>query len=328
MNGLRKLGTILIISAIATLLCFAGCSSDSSEASSNQASSPTEPEIETFEIGETAKTDQVEFTMDEVEFTDNLGLDSTTWLKPDNNGSFVAGDGKTFIWFSFTVKNLSKTDMSGYDVCNVTAEFGDGYIYDGAVYSDCPKWSTDKAISSLNVGLQSMRPLEERKYCGFIKVVNVVREHRDTPLLLKAKLPSSEGDVDVTYTNSVPEGVVTDAEAKEISDTLNGAVKELAFAKKYAGNVNGKGSRKFADSAIDRLRNSTEGIDMNYASMNLPETAAALPSINEKITTVVDLLIDMGNTNSDENVAAIRETATEAISQIEALLGGELKAFN
>lgn len=287
-----------------------------------------EPEMPVLEIGQIAKTDMVEFTMTDCKFTDRVGLDSSNWLMPNSgSGGLSAGDGKVFVWFSFSAKNLDKETLSGYDVCNVYVDYNDGYIYDDATYSWGYNWSTSSTISK-NVGLVTIDPLDTKAYYGYIKCVDAVKTDREAPLLLVVTLPSTDGDVRVAYRYAAPEGADTSEAALNVSKALNNAVEELSFVEKYAGNVNGKGSRKFADSKIESVQTSLSGIDMNYVMENLPVTAELLPRIQERIDLVCELLVDMGETNSDENVDLIKQTAREAIDMINELLASELAAFN
>jgi len=290
-----------------------------------------EPEVpaerQVLKIGETAKTDLVEFTMKECKFTDKVGLESSCWLMPHKAaGGLSAGDGKVYVWYSFEVKNIGKEKVSGYDVCNVEVDYNDGYRYKDSVFSWGYNWSTASWLSK-NVGLASIEPLGTQEYYGFTKCVDAVKTGRDAQLLLIATLPSTEGEMEVAFAYTA-EGTDTSESALAISDAFNTAIEELSFVAQYAGNTNNQGSRKFADTKIESVKNSLNGIDVAYINENLPETAGQLPKIQENIVKVCDLLVEMGRTNSDKDVNTIKQTARDTMALLEKLLETELSAFN
>ena len=290
---------------------------------------PEEATVHYLEVGETAKTDTVQFTMDKIQFTDKVGLDSDCWLKPTNKlgGIISAGDGKVYVWFSFTAKNLSKEEISGYDVCNIVVDYNDGYIYDGGVFSSGYNSSTSSYISK-NVGLYTLDPLEEDEYYGYILCIDEVRSNREAPLLLTVTLPSSNGDVKFSYNYTASAAADTSEDAKACSDAFHVALDQLSFISQYAGNVNNDGSRKFADSFIESTQNSLSGLKTEYIESNCPETAEALPTIRENIDSICDMLIEMGNTNSTENIETIKSMAKDTMDDINTLLSIEFSAFN
>lgn len=274
-------------------------------------------------IGETASTDIVELTLNTVQYTNTVSLDHDNWLKPCYGGGLSAGDNKVYIWFEFTVKNLSKQDLSGYDVCTATIDYNDGYIYDGATYTSMAGWSTSQTISN-NVGLTNMSPLETENYYGFISCVSEVRTNQDAPLSIVFSLP---GDMGVEKFAFDIERSATDADNgvdSEMIDTilacLDSAVDDFDFVRKYAGNVNNKGSRKFADSFVDGLRHSLDDIDLSAIADTLPEAYESLLAIQEHIDSVCDYLVDMGKTNSDANVQKMKDISAESIVLIEKLV--------
>lgn len=280
-----------------------------------------------LEIGETAETDIVEFTLDTIRFADKVSLDYGEWLKPVNgSGGLSAGDGNVFVWFSFTAKNLSKEDLSGYDVCTAEIDYNNGYTYGDGIYTDLAGWSTDSMISK-NVGLTSMKPLGEAEYYGFIRCVSDVKTDRESPLLLIVTLPSTSGEKQFAYNYAVPEGSDTGKEALAISEAFNNAIDELTFVEKYAGNTNKSGSRKFADSKIESIQGALANIDIDYINENFPMTAERLPEIQSNIEQICDMLIDMGKTNSGKDVDTMKSMSRDTISIIEELLSTEFSAF-
>lgn len=98
----------------------------------------------------------------------------------------------------------------------------------------------------------------------------------------------------------------------------------LEFIEKYAGNVNGSGSRKVADSMIDSIRYSLSGLDEALIREYLPLTGKKLDSLQEDIDELCDLLVDMGKTNSDKNVSKIKRIAGNIVDDMEDLIDDEL----
>lgn len=313
------LGLIMVMSMVA-------CGKKEEVATTEVAT--TEEQITMLSVGETAKTDVVEVVLNEVQFADVLGLDADNWLQPTRGGGTLgAPSGEVFVWFSFTAKNISKEEISGYDVANVVVDYNDGYMFEGATYSDMPKWSTSGSISD-NVGLKTISPLTESVIWGYISCAQDVRENREQPLLLTFTLPSSEGVKKFAYTYEITEGADTSEKALEISDKMTVAIQELTFVSKYAGNTNKSGSMAFADSKIEALQTSLDGLDMDYINANCPETAKAIGGIQANIDSICQMLIEMGNTNSDKDVETIKSLATETVTQLETLISTEFSAFN
>lgn len=152
-----------------------------------------------FKIGDTVETDFAQFTLNEVRFSNLIGLKSDNWLMPINDkGGLSSGDGKIFVWYSFTVKNLEKQSVDSSDFCNIYVDYNDGYIYDDSTYTWQYGWSTSPGISE-NVGMPIMEPLEEYDFWGYTKCVEDVQLNQEFPLLLVVTLPGENGDVQFTY---------------------------------------------------------------------------------------------------------------------------------
>ena len=113
-------------------------------------------------------------------------------------------------------------------------------------------------------------------------------------------------------------------EATKLISALNFARDKLEFIAKYAGNVNGKGSRKFADSFINDMLTTFDGIDMDLIGKGMPELAESVNEIETNYYTIVTLLIDMGDRNSPENVPTIKAMALETIDMIDELIASQL----
>lgn len=279
-----------------------------------------EPEID-FNVA----TDVVEFSLTDLQFTHAVSLDHSTWLYPaTSGGTFGAGDGKDYLWMSFTVKNISKEKISGYDVANISVDYDDGYVFDETVYSNIEGYCTRPSISS--EGLAKIDMLSTSDFVAFVKVPEEVREHKEK-VVLNVVLPTSTGDETFTYALTVDENAVQGEDAKALVDCLGVASHDLTFTQKYAGNDNGKGSLKFADSMVEELQNSLSDVDLDALEAAAPGLKTKVESLQGNIDTVCSLLIDMGNTNSNANVPTIKSTCETALGQIQDLMDNELSAY-
>ena len=99
----------------------------------------------------------------------------------------------------------------------------------------------------------------------------------------------------------------------------NSIVWNLEFVAKYAGNVNGNGSRKFADSFMDDLESAYKDIDVALIAEGFPELAERIGVIMANHEMVIDLLNEMGRTNSTSNVTTMKTLSIETVQLIDAL---------
>ena len=99
----------------------------------------------------------------------------------------------------------------------------------------------------------------------------------------------------------------------------NSIVWNLEFVAKYAGNVNGNGSRKFADSFMDDLESAYKDIDVALIAEGFPELAERIGVIMANLEMVIDLLNEMGRTNSTSNVTTMKTLSIETVQLIDAL---------
>ena len=136
------------------------------------------------------------------------------------------------------------------------------------------------------------------------------------------------GFVDIVADDYYKQNTNNNDKSKVVYDGLYIAKEKFEFVSKYAGNVNGAGSRKFADEFITELRNALANVDIDYINSNLPQTAAVLQTIQNNITTVADMLVDMGNTNSDANVPQMKQLSKDTIALIDQLFDSELSAYD
>ena len=116
-----------------------------------------------------------------------------------------------------------------------------------------------------------------------------------------------------------------EAEAKKVIAAFNEAEDLLDFVQKYAGNVNGNGSMKFADSFLEDIKTCFDEIDMDAFAAGFPDAAGPLGEIIANCDTVHSLLVEMGNSNSDRNVGRMKELCASTIALMANLKHGELR---
>ena len=308
---------------MAILVIMTGCSSGSTEQNSEGKAA-----VQVFAIGDTVKTDQVEFTLNEVKIANKVGLDADNWLEPTNSGGcLAAGDGNVFVWLKFRVKNLSKDDMNGESTFDIRIDYNNGYTYDDGTYTWGYNWSTNPSISK-NVGLPILKPLDEGDYYGYIKCADEIRDNREAPLQIILSLPSEEGTKEYAYDYSVDDTASTGEAVLALSNTLNHLAGNMDFVSKYAGNANNDGSVKFADSFIEELDEDIAAIEGFEPDDGLESAVDKIASVKENAQKVRDLLVDMGEANSTQNVDLIKSTALETLDQINSILSNELSAYN
>lgn len=295
----------------------------------------TESQLEVFSVGETITTDMVEFTLDEVRFADKVGLDSDTWLRPIvTGGGMVPSEGKVFVWFQMTVKNISTADISGYDVCNAVVtygNYGNEYRFENGVYTTDGwyRWSTESSISS-NVGLTTMTPLDTQTYIGYIQCAEDVRSNREGDLFVEVTLPSGTGSVSYRYVYNAPEGTDISGDAAAVSTALRGILEEFDFIATYGQNLDAGGGsyQGMSDDLMNRAEEALNSIDETFVNDNLPETAAIIPVIRENISTIRnydDQMTASGRATYVEEVVSLANTTVSLINQV---LDTELSAFN
>lgn len=287
-------------------------------------------ERQVYEVGDTFETDMVRVTINQFCFADLLSLDNNnTWLHPSyGHGGYAPGEGKVFAWLSFDVENTSTQKLSYTDVCRMVVVYNEDYVFDDVVFA-CGSIHNSSSASYISSGGMAILDLfDTENYFGFAKCADVVKYDLESPLYAILTFPSTTGDVEIQVNYSRDESADTSEEARQISDILNDAMDDLEFVKKYAGNVNNNGSRKFADSFIQRMRSYVTDINMDYVNGHLPASAAALPDILQNITAICDMLEEMGVTNSDKDVPTMKSMADSTMKDIQALLGEDYSAFN
>ena len=271
-----------------------------------------------YQIGDSVSTDMVEFTLNECLSTEVVSLEKENWLRPGyEGGTLSAGDNQEFVFFDSTIKNMSPNRTTATDLADVSVRYLDKYNYEDVTYSDEVGWSSDSALSK-KVGMRYIEPLTTVDVIGFIKCA---KELRDNPndVVLVVKLASENGEEEYHFhINYDGFTLSTDASAETsaLLDAMDIAESKFEFVEEYAGGTNGKGSRKFADSFIEEMETSLEGISVSTATEQIPNLDTAVKALNEKVKSVVGLLVDMGVTNSDSNVPQMKEISNSAIQDI------------
>ena len=92
-------------------------------------------------------------------------------------------------------------------------------------------------------------------------------------------------------------------------EDFNTLEKRFAFCRKYAGNVNGLGSMKFADSFIDELNSCLE-ISKDDLTSSFSEYYEKINKIRDIRDSVVSNLENMGRTNSYYYAAKVKYDAS------------------
>lgn len=109
-----------------------------------------EETISTIQIGDTIKTDTVEITINNIEFSYDV--------LPDDTSSFYthypADSGNVYIHIDTDVKNLQKQNLGVEEIMMVVADYNDGYTY---ISNTIPE---DSATGFTYANITSIKPLE------------------------------------------------------------------------------------------------------------------------------------------------------------------------
>lgn len=308
-----------IIISLIVLILFAGCSNGGNDSSDNPKTSEQE-----LQIGETAETDCVEFTMTGVQFTHVLGTDYSNWLRPTNNGGWGAGDGKTFLYVEFTAKNLESVEINGYDVSNISVRYMDKYIYDDTTFSGNENWSTSSSLSK-NVGLPIIEPLVSKNLWGCIQCAEEVKNNREE-IDIVVVLPSSDGEVSFVYKMPQGDSSLDNAKVSEFIDAINEVQGELNFCYKYIKNVP-DANYGVADNVFDSLRNPLRSVDVDYFESAIPGITEKINNIQEKADNAAQLIEEMVSKRNSSYVERIEDVCKEGMNLISDLMDNELKDY-
>lgn len=111
-------------------------------------------------------------------------------------------------------------------------------------------------------------------------------------------------------------------EAKAVYDSLYELKDGFAFIVKYTENF--VGANGYAE---ENLLEPLAALDAEYINENLPETAKALPEIQNSVEIILVMIDDMC-VNSNDRIEETKELANEVIALIDTLFNGELTMYN
>lgn len=153
--------------------------SNSNEAKQETTSTPAniKPEELLISVGDTIKSEDMEVTINKIEFSYDI--------LPDNTSSFYthyeADEGSVYIHIDADVKNLSKRNLYCDEILSVRANYNDGYIYNSqTIVEDNSTGFTYAIISSID-------PLKTQGIHFIISCPEEV-EGSDKPLFLTIRL--------------------------------------------------------------------------------------------------------------------------------------------
>lgn len=225
---------IVLLLAVSMCLTLVACGSGNkvptnAETPSDKAITPekSEPEEIKLALGETAKTDIVEFTLDAAKLTealtnsastnnaDSYGFPKEYSANEDASNPFVASVGHVLVFASFTIHNTNRTslDLGGSFNGSFTKveyqgnSFSNQMRFTAEFSGDSTHWNT---YSSSNILLS---PDETSSYRGYIDIA-ANPDSLDDSFVLSFILPTSSGE-QKTFSYEINAADVSAAMAKE-----------------------------------------------------------------------------------------------------------------
>lgn len=192
---MKKILAILL--AAIMVLSFAGCGAET-EVSEEEITEPVEeivPEEVFYSLGDTVKTESIEFTLDEFDFHKCLSnVGDAYYLDPleeddmwyNSKNPYYADDEHIMVRISFTYKNIGKTSIGTIDDYAFCLEYGDGYVFDtfsAQTKNDNGEYSFSWDVEPLTDALNGR---------GAEKVPIAVMENTEEQLILIVKLDGQE----------------------------------------------------------------------------------------------------------------------------------------
>ena len=195
---------LAIIFAMITVLGFSACGTEQ-EPPVEEVIVPEEeivPEEVCYSLGDTVKTESIEFTLDEFDFykcLSNVGdencynpvaeYDESAWLYYRSSNQYNADDDHIIVRISFTYKNIGKTaidNISGIESGHFFIEYGDGYSFGS--FSTATKNSDGDYAYGFEI-----EPLSDAvNGRGALKVPIAVMENTEEQLILAVQLEGQE----------------------------------------------------------------------------------------------------------------------------------------
>lgn len=206
---MKKAISLLLALALCLSLCACGVgkvtytteapTTETQAPTTESTEAPTDP-IVILTVGETASTKVLEFTLDSFTFTDKLDTSGDeNYLAPIEEYAHITRvpeDGKTFVSFSFSIKNIGKEELSILAFSTMKLVYSDGYTFE--IDSNNHIVRTDDSYYTKNgrTGLLSPEVLAEAQtYRGYFEVPLEVTENADAPLSFVIELQTDEGPV-------------------------------------------------------------------------------------------------------------------------------------
>ena len=206
---MKKAISLLLVLVLCLSLCACGDGKVTSptEAPTNETQAPTVEATEAptdpiimLTIGETASTKVLEFTLDSFTFANKLDTSGDeNYLAPIEENAHITRvpkEGKTFVCFSFSIKNIGKEELSILAYSTMKLVYSDGYTFE--IDSNNHIVRTDDSYYTKNgrTGLLSPEVLAEAQtYRGYFEVPLEVTENADAPLSFVIELQTDEGPV-------------------------------------------------------------------------------------------------------------------------------------
>ena len=166
--------------------------SDTAAAADTAAASASAPEgagsasadVPLLAVGETVTSDDFEFTLNKIDFTYELLPEDTSSVYT----SYTPASGKTYIHIDGTFYNKAKRDYCIRDLPVPSADYDNGYTYDGFALVLDPSRKSSFVWASHRV---ACTPLETAHYHGLIECPKVVDES-DAPLFVTLTMPDGK----------------------------------------------------------------------------------------------------------------------------------------
>jgi len=136
--------------------------------------------VPSIKLGKTVKTKSYEFTLNNVELPYDVVPETNKMLY----SHYVADSGQVYIHVDADVKNIAKQNLSCDEIYSVTADYNDGYTYDGfSIVED-----TDGDFTYANI--TSLKPLQTLGVHNLINCPEEI-ETSDKPLFITITLSDS-----------------------------------------------------------------------------------------------------------------------------------------
>ena len=172
-------------------------------AAGSENSEETQPAQE-LSLGDTAKTDMTEFTLEDFEIRNELMVNAFNIQIRSGNGTVYTPDkGMVYAAPIFTIRNTAKENYSIDRTLNFAVDYNDGYLYEMDDYTcyithEEGTWERN-AIGTSRGQRPDLPPLMSNTYQVFIPAIDLIESDVHAPLRIVVTLPSSEGTQDFVF---------------------------------------------------------------------------------------------------------------------------------